>query len=173
MAKLLHQTTQHILSFNANPKVHQGTLKNNSQLQDQPLTPVDNPLLPFSKFITSLIFQILHGSALPTDLRPTYHYQLEYIHGVLSASPTQPQPLILALIYIARTRSNTSKRLSKGGEGHLFAVALMLASKFCEDENANLKSWSALTGIATNVLARMEWELLECLQVTSQFPFYF
>ncbi|ORY02718.1 hypothetical protein K493DRAFT_191005, partial [Basidiobolus meristosporus CBS 931.73] len=113
-----------------------------------------------SKFVSSLVTRLWYGNAgVDTTML------VAFCERVLSWCDSSPSNIYLALMYLQRLKQYCP-RLSggRGSEVRIFAVALLLASKYLEDRPFNNRTWSVITGLDSYEIGVMEREFLSCIQ---------
>ncbi|RKP38476.1 hypothetical protein BJ085DRAFT_36827 [Dimargaris cristalligena] len=88
----------------------------------------------------------------------------KFVHQVLKSTSLSSSVVLLALKYIHRFKTGLIYReVKKGSEFRVFTVALMLASKFLEDNTFTTKTWAEVSGLPFKELHRIQVEFLNTL----------
>lgn len=88
----------------------------------------------------------------------------DYLVHLLDTSYCPRQCLLVALIYVERILARPRCLLTGNNVHRLFAVSLMLASKFLEDQTLGMRDWSRVTLLSEAKLRKAEREFLHLLQ---------
>ncbi|KAL1914436.1 uncharacterized protein VTP21DRAFT_8888 [Calcarisporiella thermophila] len=90
----------------------------------------------------------------------------KFCDQILSATQLSEWGVLLALKYIALLARDTNLVTQgvEGSEYRFFTVALMLSSKFLDDNTFTNKTWSEVSGLNLLELNRTELEFLEAMQ---------
>ncbi|OMH86062.1 G1/S-specific cyclin pas1 [Zancudomyces culisetae] len=88
----------------------------------------------------------------------------DFCSNILNYTQTSISAILLALYYVRRFRiSNPLAKPGKGSEAHVFLVALIMSSKYLEDNTYTTKSWSDVTKIPLADLNTMQREFLNAI----------
>ncbi|KAJ5239838.1 hypothetical protein N7468_004457 [Penicillium chermesinum] len=97
------------------------------------------------------------GTAVTSQFR-------KYVFQILSSTRLPSSTILLGLFYLSsRMRQLSSQRVYHSGSGqiyHMLTVALLLGSKFLDDNTFQNKSWSEVSNIPVADLNKMELEWL-------------
>ncbi|KAJ5095539.1 hypothetical protein NUU61_004895 [Penicillium alfredii] len=100
---------------------------------------------------------IYPGSSVPPQFR-------KYVYQILSSTRLPSSTILLGLFYLSsRMRMLSAQRVFQTGSGQVYrmlTVALLLGSKFLDDNTFQNKSWSEVSNIPVAELNRMELEWL-------------
>jgi hypothetical protein len=87
-----------------------------------------------------------------------------FVSNVLSRAEVAPPTLLVALVYIARSRTHLSIALEQWALERVFLGALILASKYTQDSTLKNVHWGMVTGVfGKGDIGRIEREFLEVL----------
>ncbi|KAJ7237447.1 hypothetical protein B0H12DRAFT_1204374 [Mycena haematopus] len=87
-----------------------------------------------------------------------------FVSNVLSRAEVTPATLLVALVYIARSRHHLSIALEEWALERVFLGALITASKYTQDSTLRNVHWALVTGVfGKGDIGRIEREFLEVL----------
>lgn len=87
-----------------------------------------------------------------------------YITQVLDVSQCPSECLPVALVYLRRILQRPRCSITCNNVHRLFAVAIMLASKWLEDQTLCTRDWGVVTALTEKTLVKAEREFLQLLQ---------
>ncbi|KAK9766628.1 hypothetical protein K7432_004169 [Basidiobolus ranarum] len=170
----LDQSVSHHSSFSHPPSCHYSVPKQSSFVPER--SPFShNPSAVSSKqtmnldicrlahFCADMVCSIWHFNSgrLEKPADPAFH---GFCYQVLSSSQVSVPVVLLALLYIQRFKnSSPCTKGADSSEGRLFAVSLMLANKYLDDNAFTNRTWSEVTGIPLQEINIMEKEFLMIL----------
>ncbi|KAF7340283.1 Cyclin N-terminal domain-containing protein [Mycena venus] len=95
---------------------------------------------------------------------PRSHKFTNFVSNVLSRAEVTPATLLVALVYIARSRRHLSIALEQWALERVFLGALIVASKYTQDSTLRNVHWALVTGVfGKGDIGRIEREFLEVL----------
>lgn len=132
----------------------------------------------FSRFVCSMVFKSLGRSAASRDahsqLAFTSHFNTcsEFIHQLTTAvSAIIPLSIIVyALNLVEKVGSESNRKVAVGSESFLFATALIVAQKMCEDRPFANKCWIKVLCMPVVHINLLEREFLASLHFNVAIP---
>lgn len=111
-----------------------------------------------SDFVAEMTQGIISpGSSVPPQFR-------KYVYQILSSTRLPSSTILLGLFYLScRMRILSARRVFQTGSGQIYrmlTVALLLGSKFLDDNTFQNKSWAEVSNIPVSELNKMELEWL-------------
>ncbi|ORX97209.1 hypothetical protein K493DRAFT_200726, partial [Basidiobolus meristosporus CBS 931.73] len=114
-------------------------------------------------FCADMVCSIWHFNSGLLEIPADRAFQA-FCRQVLSSTQVPLPVVLLALIYIQRFKgSSPATKGADSSEGRLFAVSLMLANKYLDDNAFTNRTWSEVTGIPLQEINIMEKEFLTVL----------
>jgi len=91
----------------------------------------------------------------------------KFVSGILSSTRLPSSTILLGLNYLARRMSMlnnpTPRKTTDGQVWRMLTIALLLGSKFLDDNTFQNRSWSEVSGIAVSELNTLEKEWLQAI----------
>ncbi|KAK9687332.1 hypothetical protein K7432_014827 [Basidiobolus ranarum] len=167
------QNLSHHSSFSLPPSRRYSVSKQSFVPEPSPFSHNPSPVLSkqtmnidisrLAHFCADMACSIWHFNSgrLEKPADPAFH---GFCYQVLSSSQVSVPVVLLALLYIQRFKnSSPCTKGADSSEGRLFAVSLMLANKYLDDNAFTNRTWSEVTGIPLQEINIMEKEFLTIL----------
>ncbi|KAJ1678363.1 hypothetical protein EV182_004200, partial [Spiromyces aspiralis] len=111
--------------------------------------------------LADLSARVMHLLWVSSSRSPPSSMFRSFCSGIIQATQISASVIVLALYYVRRFKFHHPRTYAGvGSEYRMFTVALMLASKFLEDNTFTTKTWSEVSDIPACELAIMQREFL-------------
>lgn len=157
---------------NVDPSVHNAAQRYERQSQQQPAKQekvtggVAQELDYEMDQMTDYVADMAQSIVMPgSKVSPAFR---KFVSGLLSSTRLPSSTILLGLNYLARRmsmlNSPTARKTSDGQVWRMLTIALLLGSKFLDDNTFQNRSWSEVSGIAVAELNALEKEWLQAIE---------